>query len=135
MKQLLLSNEEELKSLAERERNNIVAREVLEAELSRVQQLVRSFDEKIEEFQRVKQFVELEIAAAKEMLGEIEKSARSTKEGIIVFADEATVLEHMFVSKLRAKLSKSPLTLKTPGARKLLVNGMIRFSTKVLKQR
>lgn len=114
LRKKLAEKERELEELAERERESVAGREALEAEILRLRQLVESYEARVREYEYEKERLQLDLRVAEEKLHEIEESIRGRSEGRLVFGEEAVILEHMFIEKLRSKLSDLPLVLKAP---------------------
>lgn len=110
----LIEKEKELREALEREKESTAAREAIEAEVARLKQLAREYEDRIREYELEKNNLLLQLRTTEEKLSIIEKSARGELKGRLVAVDEAALLETIFIGKLRDKLEALPIKISTP---------------------
>jgi len=110
----LQAKEKALMDVLEREKANVAAREALEAELYRLKSLVAEYEERVRGYEGLKERLTLELESLRERVESLERAQRGEARGHLVYSDEASLLELIFINKFRSKLEALPLKLKTP---------------------
>lgn len=110
----LAEKERELEEMARREGELTAAREALEAEVERLRSTVAEYERRAEEYRREKEELMLELRAMEDKVSTLERSLRGELKGHLVTAEEAAMLELLFVEKLRSKLKEVPVVFRTP---------------------
>ena len=114
LKSKLIEKEKQLEEMASKEKELTVAREALEAEVARLRSIMSEYEVKVREYERYREELQLELKAMEDKVNTLEKGLRGELEGHLVTAEEATMLELIFIEKLRSKLREAPIAVKTP---------------------
>jgi predicted nucleic acid-binding Zn-ribbon protein len=113
LKNKLTEKEKELEELAKKEKELTVAREAYEGEIARLKNLVNEYEAKVKEYERYKEELQLELESMRDKVNTLEKSMKGEIQGNLVTAEDATMLELIFIEKLRSKLNELPILIKT----------------------
>ena len=110
----LVEKERELEGIAKREKELSAAKEACEAEILRLKSVINEYEAKVKEYERCKEELQLELKAMEDRVRALERGLKGELKGHLVTAEEAAMLELIFVEKLRGKLRDLPLVLETP---------------------
>lgn len=110
----LVEKERELEEIAKREKELSAAKEACEAEILRLKSVINEYEAKVKEYERYKEELQLELKAMEDRVRALERGLKGELKGHLVTAEEAAMLELIFVEKLRGKLRDLPLVLETP---------------------
>jgi len=110
----LAEKEGELREMARREGELTAAKEALEAEVERLRNTISEYERRVEEYRKERESLLLELRTMEDRVSTIEKSLRGELKGHLVTAEEAAILELIFVEKLRSKLRELPVVIRTP---------------------
>jgi uncharacterized protein YeaO (DUF488 family) len=99
--------------MAKKEKELTVAREAYEGEIARLKNLVNEYEAKVKEYERYKEELQLELESMRDKVNTLEKSMKGELQGNLVTAEDATMLELIFIEKLRSKLNELPILIKT----------------------
>jgi len=100
--------------MALKEKELTAAREALEAEVVRLRNTVSEYEARVKEYERYKEELQLELRAMEDKVNTLEKGLRGELKGHLVTAEEAAMLELIFIEKLRSKLREIPIAIKAP---------------------
>jgi len=114
LKSKLAEKEGELREMARREGELTAAKETLEAEVERLRNTISEYERRVEEYRKERETLLLELKTMEDKVSTIEKSLRGELKGHPVMAEEAAILELIFVEKLRSKLRELPIVIRTP---------------------
>ena len=114
LKSRLIEKEKQLEEMALKEKELTAAREALEAEVVRLRNTVSEYEARVEEYERYKEELQLELRAMEDKVNTLEKVLRGELKGHLVTAEEAAMLELIFIEKLRSKLREIPIAIKAP---------------------
>ena len=114
LKSRLIEKEKQLEEMALKEKELTAAREALEAEVVRLRNTVSEYEARVEEYERYKEELQLELRAMEDKVNTLEKVLRGELKGHLVTAEEAAMLEFIFIEKLRSKLREVPIAIKVP---------------------
>jgi predicted nucleic acid-binding Zn-ribbon protein len=114
LKSRLIEKEKQLEEMALKEKELTAAREALEAEVVRLRNTVSEYEARVKEYERYKEELQLELRAVEDKVNTLEKGLRGELKGHLVTAEEAAMLELIFIEKLRSKLREVPIAIKAP---------------------
>jgi len=114
LKSRLIEKEKQLEEMALKEKELTAAREALEAEVVRLRNTVSEYEARVKEYERYKEELQLELRAMEDKVNTLEKGLRGELKGHLVTAEEAAMLELIFIEKLRSKLREVPIAIKAP---------------------
>ena len=114
LKSRLIEKEKQLEEMALKEKELTAAREALEAEVLRLRNTVSEYEARVKEYERYKEELQLELRAVEDKVNTLEKGLRGELKGHLVTAEEAAMLELIFIEKLRSKLREVPIAIKAP---------------------
>jgi predicted nucleic acid-binding Zn-ribbon protein len=114
LKSRLIEKEKQLEEMALKEKELTAAREALEAEVLRLRNTISEYEARVKEYERYKEELQLELKAMEDKVNTLEKGLRGELKGHLVTAEEAAMLELIFIEKLRSKLREVPIAIKAP---------------------
>jgi predicted nucleic acid-binding Zn-ribbon protein len=112
LKSRLIEKEKQLEEMALKEKELTAAKEALEAEVVRLRNTVSEYEARVKEYERYKEELQLELKAMEDKVNTLEKGLRGELKGHLVTAEEAAMLELIFIEKLRSKLREVPIAIK-----------------------
>jgi len=114
LKSKLVEKEKQLEEMASREKELTASREALEAEVARLRSLVSEYEARVREYERYREELQLELKAMEDKVSTLEKELKGELKGHLVTAEEAAMLELIFIEKLRSRLREVPIAIKAP---------------------
>jgi tetratricopeptide (TPR) repeat protein len=115
LKGKLMEKERHLEEMAKREEGLTAAKEAYEAEIARLKGLVSEYEAKVKEYERRKEELQLELKSMEDKVDVLARSLRGELKGHLVTAEDAAMLELIFVGKLRSKLKEElPIAIEAP---------------------
>ena len=114
LKSELVEKEKKLEEMASREKGLTATKEALEAEVARLRNIVLEYEAKVKEYERYREELQLELKAMEDKVDTLEKGLRGELKGHLVSAEEAAILEMIFIEKLKSKLMEAPIEIKAP---------------------
>jgi predicted nucleic acid-binding Zn-ribbon protein len=114
LKNKLSEKEKELEVMSSKEKEATAAKEALESEILRLKSIIQDYEAKLKDYEKAKEDLLLELKSMEDKVNTFEKSIRGEIKGHLIRADEAAMLELIFIEKLRGRLRDLPIIINTP---------------------
>jgi len=114
LKARVADKEKELSEAAMNEKEATTSREVLEAEALRLRNVLADYERKLGDYLLMKENLGYELEMLRDQIDSLEEAVKTGFTGHLITAEEASVLEEIFIRKFVNKMHELPKRLPTP---------------------